>query len=541
MKSVVVLQARTNSTRLPAKVLLPIAGLPLVILAAKRAGNTGRPILIATSSEPSDDYLAEIVDSYQLKCFRGSLNNTLDRFVSALIDFPDDTLVFRLTADNVVPDGQLLDDMAEWFLSKKLDYLCCSGPESGLPYGVSAELTRLSHLREAAKSTSDPVDLEHVTPFIIRQFGRQYFTGHQSMGMSHFRCTVDTLDDYLNLQKLFHPDENPINSPMLGLVEKLKHTPNQPVFSNACSSLIFGSVQLGLPYGINNQTGQPLPEEGKLLVRSAIINGVEYIDTARAYGQSESVIGSALSDGWSGRAKIISKLSPLQDCPEDASGRVVDSFVDSSIFESLFNLRQRKIDILLLHRARHITDWQGAVFKRLKLHQHCGRIGEIGVSIQNPTELSDVLDNPDISHIQLPYNLLDWRWSEGIERIRQIRQVRTLRIHVRSALLQGLFLQNNPQVWERAHVLNHQEIVRFLGDAVLKANRKNIADLCFAYLRAENWIDGIVVGMETKDQLLENLGFFNSSPLSPAEYNNFTSNRPLISECTLNPATWVYK
>ena len=104
MSSVIVLQARTNSSRLPGKVMLPIKGFPLVVLAAKRAGNTGRSVIVATSRETSDDGLVALLQSYGLKYFRGSLENTLDRIVKALVAYDDQTVVFRLTADNVFPD-----------------------------------------------------------------------------------------------------------------------------------------------------------------------------------------------------------------------------------------------------------------------------------------------------------------------------------------------------------------------------------------------------------------------------------------------------
>src|SRR5467141_1165207 len=103
MNSIAILQARTNSSRLPGKVLLPIKGIPLAVLAAKRAANTGRNVLIATSVEPSDDGLAALIQSHGLSCFRGSLESPLDRVVNALFAYQDQTVVFRLTADNVFP------------------------------------------------------------------------------------------------------------------------------------------------------------------------------------------------------------------------------------------------------------------------------------------------------------------------------------------------------------------------------------------------------------------------------------------------------
>ena len=114
--------------------------MPLAVLAAKRAANTGRDIIIATSLEPSDDGLVALIQSYGLKCFRGSLENTLDRVVNALSAYNDQTIVFRLTADNVFPDGALLDEVEQEFLDNELEYLCCNGEHSGLPYGMSCLL-----------------------------------------------------------------------------------------------------------------------------------------------------------------------------------------------------------------------------------------------------------------------------------------------------------------------------------------------------------------------------------------------------------------
>ena len=108
MKRVAILQARTNSSRLPGKVLLPINGIPLVVLAAQRASNTGIEVVVATSTETTDDALADLLSLHGIKYYRGSLDNTLDRIVSALSKYDDSCLVFRLTADNIFPDGLYL-------------------------------------------------------------------------------------------------------------------------------------------------------------------------------------------------------------------------------------------------------------------------------------------------------------------------------------------------------------------------------------------------------------------------------------------------
>src|SRR5690606_8502139 len=95
----IVLQARTSSTRLPGKVLLPICGLPMAVLAAKRAGQDGTEVVVATSDDPSDDALAATAKRHGLKIVRGPLDDVLARFILATGDLAGDDICIRFTAD----------------------------------------------------------------------------------------------------------------------------------------------------------------------------------------------------------------------------------------------------------------------------------------------------------------------------------------------------------------------------------------------------------------------------------------------------------
>jgi len=180
MNATVVLQARTNSSRLPGKVLLPISGMPMVVLAARRAANTGRYVLVVTSEQSTDDTLCDELVRWEIPCFRGSLDDTLKRFVDALSNKSDNHIVVRLTGDNVFPDGKFIDEIIEAFLADGKEYICCIGEESGLPYGLAAEVTRLGCLRQAHLQTNSKFDREHVMPWVANNFGRNYFTAYHS-------------------------------------------------------------------------------------------------------------------------------------------------------------------------------------------------------------------------------------------------------------------------------------------------------------------------------------------------------------------------
>lgn len=541
MKSVAVLQARTNSSRLPGKVLLPINGLPVVVLAAMRAANTGRHVIVATSVEHSDDGLAALIEAHGLRCFRGSLDNTLDRVISSLVEFDDQTIVFRLTADNLFPDGALLDEIEKDFINRNLDYLSCNGEASGLPYGMSAEVTRLRHLREAARESVSAYDQEHVTPYIVRKFGSNFFQNYKNLKKGHFRCTIDCLDDYLGIQQVFSNVTDPIIISSLELVHILEKASYQPIAENPVPRLVFGTAQLGSNYGIANITGQPDRKACETLIKTAISNGVAYIDTANAYGNSEAMIGQSLKNGWDGRVKVITKLSPLQDCPVDASQTVLNAFVDASIFGSCSLLGARKIDVLMLHRASHLFEWNGGVWQRLLELQASGVIGELGVSVQNPEELVKYLDISEVAYIQLPFNILDWRWDEVIPDILKAKASRKLTIHARSALLQGLLPSSNESHWQCAHIERSSVIRDWLVVQAEACHRVNVTDLCLSYVNSLPWVDGIATGMEVIDQLIENISYFNLPSLTMNQIEGIKKTRPKLSENSLNPAFWKIK
>ncbi len=539
MNSVVVLQARTNSSRLPGKVLLHLAGMPVVVLAAKRAGNTGRQVIVATSDERTDDALSDVLKKYKISCYRGSLNNTLLRIVSALEHYNDETLVFRLTADNVIPDGLLLDEIEKDFIERNLEYLCCNGEQSGLPYGVSVELTKLKNLREAVISTEDKFDLEHVTPFVRRKFGENYFDKYKALNLGNYRCTIDCLDDYLVMQQLLSNLDCPEQESALCLAKKLEmFSFYQPEQATIAKKLVLGTAQLGLDYGIANTKGKPSPAVAESIVKTAIVNGARFIDTARAYGDSEEILGNILKTGWQGRARIITKLSPTINESLEGGALNIDAFVDTSIYQSCTALQTQVLDVLMLHRASQILICGGRVWSRLLSHKEHGLIKSLGVSVQTPEELEQVLTIPEVEIIQLPYNVLDWRWDSVIPEIIAQKQKRDLKIHVRSTLLQGLLVSTNKDHWQRAHVDQADLILNWLEKQRALIHGASIMEFCLKFVNSLKWVDGVVVGVETAAQLLENIKVMCLADFSSEEIDSILGSRPKLGEKTLNPALW---
>ena len=104
-------------------ILKHINNIPIVVLSAKRASNTGGEVIVLTSTNSSDDELVEILKKYNIRYFRGDLKNVLKRFVDAIKSFDDTTPIFRLTADNVFPDGKMLDLMHSKYILNNYEYL----------------------------------------------------------------------------------------------------------------------------------------------------------------------------------------------------------------------------------------------------------------------------------------------------------------------------------------------------------------------------------------------------------------------------------
>ena len=123
--------------------------MPLALLCAKRAGNRGLPVRVATSDQQSDNALFRVFQEHNIECARGPLADVLRRFVIATSDLQIDDVVVRLTSDNVIPDGGFLDDLIQQFRRSNFGYMGTSYPEDGLPYGVSAEIFTVNLLRQA--------------------------------------------------------------------------------------------------------------------------------------------------------------------------------------------------------------------------------------------------------------------------------------------------------------------------------------------------------------------------------------------------------
>lgn len=205
MKTVIIVQARMTSTRLPGKVMKRVLGKPLLEYQLERLQRVklADEIVIATTTNQTDEPIVELCNSLSVACFRGSEDDVLSRYYGAATAHKAD-LVVRVTSDCPLIDPQVIDTVIDYCLQNQSHYDYVSNSlERTYPRGMDTEVFSFSTLQQAFGEATAQPDREHVTPFIYRQPAR-YRLGHviYSEDCSHHRWTVDTPEDFELIQKI---------------------------------------------------------------------------------------------------------------------------------------------------------------------------------------------------------------------------------------------------------------------------------------------------------------------------------------------------
>lgn len=204
MKTVAILQARMTSTRLPGKVLAPLAGQPMVLrqLERIRRAATLDEIVVATSIDPSDDDLVAVLEANGTRVIRGDLDDVLGRFLKAMDATQPDGVV-RLTADCPLASPKVIDKVVTAFHEGGADYVSNTMTPT-YPDGLDVEVVKASVLREVAAEATDQPEREHVTLGVYRRHDRyriENVAGDEDL--SSLRWTVDTPEDYAFVTRIY--------------------------------------------------------------------------------------------------------------------------------------------------------------------------------------------------------------------------------------------------------------------------------------------------------------------------------------------------
>lgn len=237
MNIVAIIQARMSSTRLPGKVLMPLAGRPVLAHVVERLRHcrTLDGIAVATSTDPSDDPIEAWCATAGVRCVRGSLHDVLDRYHQAATALGADAVV-RITADCPALDPAVVDAVVEGFQAGDFDFYGLAGE---FPDGLDCTVFAAPALARAWREATLPSQREHVGPYIehqpqlFRNGGLQLFRG-----LAHQRWTLDEPRDHLFLQQVFSRLDRGPDAPPFGAGDILALLAREPALAELNADIV---------------------------------------------------------------------------------------------------------------------------------------------------------------------------------------------------------------------------------------------------------------------------------------------------------------
>jgi len=517
----VVIQSRLNSSRLPGKALLTIAGMPLVELVARRAARSGHEVVVATSDEHYDRRIAEHLSAVGIPVMRGSLDDVLGRFVAATADLDVTDRVVRLTGDNPVADADLVDEL--------LAAMDVSGHIYGrvdierVPEGLGVEAFTVEAIRTAAARATASYDREHVTPWLRRELGELLFVPRESpRDPRQFRCTVDVLADYDRVSALFGAMPDPVGAPWQMLMTELGRqidadTPLVPIRDSselAQSALLLDVTRLGRVQGIDPARQRTDASVVRRMLQVAVERGISHVATNRSDDRTEATFRSGSDPALKQRLGVVTTLALPRGRMGLDDRELAGLAVESSMERSFAELGRRRADAVLFEGVVEAVSGDGAAWRRLVEYQRSGHVGRVGVSVRTPGGLLDALRLEGLGYLRLPVDVLDRRrWledgvAEALESSGAVVAAHSVRVG--EALGITASVEGEPLVDTTLMREPLEGLARDLG-------REGVADLCMAWALGHPWLTSVVVDPETEQQLRDHSRLATRPPLTGPE------------------------
>ena len=286
-------------------------------------------------------------------------------------------------------------------------------------------------------------------------------------------------------------------------------------FSNKLS---IGTAQLGGTYGITNKSGKISFSEAKIIFRNAYKRGINNLDTAVAYGESEYLLGKIGVKNWN----VTTKLPSI---PKHCSN--LEHWVNNIFQNSLNHLKLKKINALLLHNPNDLLESDSQeLYRIIQSLKEKKLINKFGVSLYETEKINPMLSRFKIDIIQVPFNIIDRRIlkNEFIDYIKD----KKIEIHTRSTFLQGLLLMNS---YERHSKFDKWKNIWNKFDEWTKDLKISPLQACLGYVLSFPQIDKIIVGLDNNLQLLQI--FEVNKPIVDVPQSISSSNIQLI-----DPSKW---
>ena len=297
------------------------------------------------------------------------------------------------------------------------------------------------------------------------------------------------------------------------------------------SEISLGTVELGMDYGIPVQGEQRRPSEADAarLLNCALDLGVNLIDTAQAYGESEAIIGRALK---SRRDEYIlaTKISSLSW--EGYAGVELQERVDASITESLQTLQTDIIDLLYIHNATPELIQRGEIVEIMQRVQQAGYVRFIGTTTYGEAAPLAVLKDHRFDCIQVAYNLLDHQFEE---RVLPLAKENDVGVAVRSVLLKGALTYRYAHLPEKLREL--RAVVKGVN-LLCGAQDSSLPELAYRFVLAHPAVSTALVGTGRVHELQEIVSFAGRGALPPDLLNDLRE--IVVSPDQLNPGTWPF-
>ncbi len=289
-----------------------------------------------------------------------------------------------------------------------------------------------------------------------------------------------------------------------------------------------GTAQFGLDYGISNTSGKTSLKEVRSILKIATENGVDVLDTAYSYGDSESVIGKCLPG--QNRFRIIIKTPSFKKSRYTAAD---GNTIKSTFYESLERLRLSSVAGLLIHHADDALA-EGSEFLYDVTHElkSKGLVEKIGFSVYTKEQINQLLDLYDFELIQVPVNVLDQRLIKG-DVLKKLKD-KDIEVHARSIFLQGLLLMDSNNIHSYFDPI--KPVINKYRSFIISRGLTPVEG-AISFVASVPEIDYIIVGVNTVEQLKANLDGFKSTFKNRIPLENF-SMFSLEDSRYINPSLW---